>query len=92
MGTSRADIEQWFDEGVARGYAFMLVVTDTFDYEDYPIYAKSVEDVHEKFQQYQNLEKMSKVTEVYDLRSDKGMQLNERRAWHLPQSPRVAHR
>lgn len=48
----------------------MIVVCDTFDWEDYPRhYVMPTEDVHKKFASY-NGSNMQKVMEVYALQKD----------------------
>ena len=84
--TTKTQIETWFDDGVARGATHMMVVCDTFDFEDFPVYVSSTEDFHEKYQAERD-KRMQKIMEVYDLRADKGSQMKEVRAWHL-QKPR----
>lgn len=79
-------ISQWFDEGKATGDAYMLIVTDTFDYEDYPSYASSEETARAQVKQYANAP-MSQVMEVYDLKADKWAQMISVRAWTLPDEP-----
>lgn len=81
-GTSRATIEQWFREGHDQSYSYMIVACDQFDYGDYPVYTQTpmVEHiVEELFEQ-----DLTDVHEVYDLDMDMDDQLNEMRAWHLP--------
>lgn len=48
MAATRADIEGWFDSGVAQGATHMIVKCDTFDWSDYPVYVTPDEDVHER--------------------------------------------
>ena len=38
MAASRGDLKRWFEEGVEEGASHMIVVCDTFDYEDYPVF------------------------------------------------------
>lgn len=38
MGASRAEIAEWFDEGVRMGMQHMLVICDTWDWNDFPLY------------------------------------------------------
>lgn len=82
MGTTKEDIGTWFDEGVQQGATHMIVVCDTFDYEDYPVYVKPGEDVREKYEQY-NGKNMQRVMEVYSLKKSKESQLDERRVFHF---------
>lgn len=86
MGTTREDISGWFDRGVSEGARYMLVVCDSFHYEDYPVFAKTDDECLEA---YRAPGEMQRVMEVYDLRSDKAEQMAERRAMHLP--PNVKH-
>ncbi len=45
MTISRADIKRWFRNGKKNGATHMIVVCDTFDYEDYPVYVEKGESV-----------------------------------------------
>lgn len=83
MGTSREQIAAWFDRGVQQGAAYMIVVCDTFDYDDYPAYVKPAEDVHEQVEHYRNAS-MQRVMEVYDLSANMAEQLAENRCFRLP--------
>ncbi len=74
MGTSVEDLSEWFDRGVEQGATHMIVVCDTFDYEDYPVYVKKGEDVRSVYNHY-NGPNMQKVMEVYSLSQDKEKQL-----------------
>lgn len=63
MSTSFKEIKEWFNEGKKKGYKYMTVKCDTFDYEDYPVYSYSFPDCpHE--------ENMQRVHEIYDLEKD----------------------
>lgn len=83
MTTTRQDISDWFDDGKEQNADFMIVVCDTFDWEDYPVYC-----TNNNFEQkYKNCSRnMQKVMEVYDLSLDKESQLSEYRANHPPKS------
>jgi hypothetical protein len=59
----------------------MIVVCDTFDYEDYPVYVKPGEDVHKIASGYDRVN-MQKVMEVYNLSMDRETQLNQHRAFN----------
>ena len=54
MGTTAEDIGRWFDEGVEEGATHMIVVCDTYDYEDYPVFVKKGQDVRKVYQGYLN--------------------------------------
>jgi hypothetical protein len=66
MGTTKQDLHRWFKEGVEQKATHMIVVCDTFDYEDYPVYVAKGEDVKAREQEYRGKD-MQKVMEVYDL-------------------------
>ena len=82
MATSKTDISQWFDKGRTDGEDFMIIVCDTYDWEDYPIYTKTAEfsDTYEHY----NGRSMQKIMEVYNLALDKQVQLGEISAFHYP--------
>ena len=78
--TSKADIEAWFNRGVNQGSTHMIVMVDTFDYEDYPVFVNSEEEAH---QRCANPGNMQRVMEVYNLSSSKEDQLNEVRSFNF---------
>lgn len=51
----------------------MIVVCDTYDYEDYPVYC-SKEDFKEKFMSHNGVN-MQRIMEVYDLEEPKEKQM-----------------
>ena len=64
---TKAEIAQWFEQGKKNSEnTHMIVVCDTFNYEDYPVYVKNGESV-QKIEDQCNRESMQKVMEVYDL-------------------------
>ncbi len=67
------ELMAWFQEGVEKKATHMIVVVDTFDYEDYPAYVMEGEDVREREKQFQG--NMQRVMEVYDLRKDMESQM-----------------
>lgn len=83
MAATRQDIEGWFDRGVAQRARHMLVVCDSFDYDDYPVFTTTDADC---LFWYKNPGEMQRVMEVYDLRADKAEQMNERRTMRLPEA------
>jgi len=46
--TSRPEISQWFDDGVAKGATHMIVACDCYSWDDYPSYVMPGEDPKEK--------------------------------------------
>jgi hypothetical protein len=83
MAATRQDIEGWFDRGVKQKSRHMIVVCDSFDYDDYPVFTTTDDEC---LQRYKNPGEMQRVREVYDLRADKAEQMNERRAMRLPEA------
>ncbi len=75
--TTRTDIQEWL-ERADEGSTHMLVVVDTFDYDNYPVYTK---DVQGSIRHYQNAS-MQRIMEVYDLSMDIDKQLDAHRAWN----------
>ena len=80
--TTRQEISDWFDNGVRGHASHMLVVCDTFDWEDYPVYvhkSANAKDVwiktHDK--------NMQKVMEVYNLSLPKKEQLDQERTMNF---------
>lgn len=64
--TSRAEIKEWFEEAEQEGATHMIVVCDTFDYEDYPVFVMEGEDPREAADKYDN-KNMQKIMEVYSI-------------------------
>lgn len=67
MGITRRDLEEWYNRGVEDKKAYMIVVCDTFDYEDFPVYLGAGESVNAEVSKRSNASQMSRVMEVYDL-------------------------
>jgi len=82
MGTSKEDIRNWIKSGQEQGATHVIVVCDTFDWEDYPVYVMPTEDVHKKFADYNGLN-MQKVMEVYNLSKDIDKQVSQNRAFEF---------
>lgn len=80
MAASRQDIERWFENGVALGAGYMLVICDTFDHSDYPVYCATEDDARTRMK---TPGEMQRLMECYDLSADKTEQMNQRRAMAL---------
>lgn len=78
MGTTKQEISEWFDSGVAEEATHMIVVCDTFDHEDYPVFVSPEEDVHKRAKEFDGKE-MQRIMEVYNLKMDKEEQLGRHR-------------
>lgn len=84
--TTKQEISDWFDRGRAQGAKHMLVVCDTFDYDDYPVYTHSDDEC---LKRYTSPGHMQRVMEVYDLAAPKAEQMDAKRVFRLP-SPGAA--
>ena len=80
MAASKLDIIGWFDRGVDQGATHMIVVCDTYDWEDYPVYVSPDQDVHKIEKGYRG--NMQKVMEVYKLSLDRDTQMRQHRAFN----------
>lgn len=61
----------------------MMVVCDTFSYDDYPVYCTGPKECHEAYNRYKAGENMTKLMEVYDLRMDHEEQVCSERAMNM---------
>lgn len=76
-------IKRWLDHGrKQKDITHLVVVCDTFDYEDYPVYVSKKESVEEIVAKYHG-PNMQKVMEVYSYRRNLEKQMAETRAYHL---------
>lgn len=81
--TTKNDIREWLNSRFRPENAtHMIVVCDTFDYEDYPVFVKDDEDIQDKIKKYDRVN-MQKIMEIYDLRIDIEEQLNQRVSWNI---------
>lgn len=77
MSTTRDDLREWFKEGLDKDATHMLIVCDTFSYEDYPCFVSSDQDLKKVETKYDN-KNMQKVMEIYNLNMDMEEQLNNK--------------
>ena len=82
MGTSTQEIRNWFNQGTRIGATHMIVVCDTFDYEDYPAYVMLDDDVHTMHDEIDG-KNMQKVMEVYNLSMNREEQLSQHRVFNF---------
>jgi hypothetical protein len=73
---TRQDVREAFLRG-KEDYDFMLIVCDTFDYEDYPVFCMESE-YSERFNHYDG-KNMQKIMESYNLKMDMEAQLGRSR-------------
>ena len=65
--TTKEHIQDWLKEGRRLKKTHLIVVCDTFDWEDYPVFVGMKENVHEIEARYNS--NMQKVMEVYRIES-----------------------
>jgi len=85
MKTTPAVLKAWFDEGVEKGATHMIVMCDTFDYEDYPKYVYPGEEFWDVFDKCRG-EAMQRAMEVYSISMGWEAQA-EGRAYNTPPTP-----
>lgn len=80
MAATKDDLRHWFKAAKASGFAYMVIMCDTFDWSDYPACYMSQAEAQSRVN---NPGPGYKVMEVYDLSMNMEAQLSEYRAWHL---------
>jgi hypothetical protein len=80
MAATKSDIKNWI-ERADKNATHMIVVCDTYDYDDYPVYVESHQNAREVADEF-NKKSMQRVMEVYNLKMDIEPQLNEHRAFN----------
>jgi len=70
MATTHEDVERWKAEGFRRGATHVVVVCDSFSYEDYPVYVGPHENVATVRAKYdnKNMQRIMKVIELHAAR------------------------
>lgn len=79
MAANRNTIEGWIKQGQDNKSTHVIIVCDTYDYDDYPVFVSTEQDVREVIK---NLGSMQRVVEVYNLALPVDTQLAECRAYH----------
>ena len=82
MAATKDEIREWVERGVKIGATHVIILCDTWDWDDFPSYVEQGESVRNKVMQYQAANDL-RVMEVYNLSMDIEYQLDEYRAWHL---------
>lgn len=84
MSVTQQDIDSWFDRGVSENATHMIIVCDTFSWDDYPVYIYAGEDFYSQYDRFTNGKNMQKVMEVYDLSMSKESQSGWQRVHNVP--------
>lgn len=81
MAAQLADLKRWFETAEEVKATHMIVVCDTYDWEDYPVYVNPGEDPRKIAEQYSG-KNMQKVMECYKISLGWESQSKEFRANH----------
>lgn len=76
------DIRKWFENGNIDNNTHMIVVCDTFDWDDYPVYVSCNENVRKRYNQIHGVN-MQIVMEVYSYSISIEEQLNQIRCFNF---------
>lgn len=82
MSTTKQMIKTWLERAIDNGATHLIVVCDTFEYEDYPVNVLPADLVDDVIKKYDG-KNMQKVMEVYNLNQNVDEQLDENRVWNL---------
>lgn len=82
MAANREDIERWLEAARQENATHVIIVCDTYDWDDYPVDVYAGQDVR-KIESHYNGKNMQKVMEVYSLTGKHSIeeQLNTHRAF-----------
>lgn len=80
--TTKEEIRSWLERGKREGATHVIVVCDSFDYEDYPVMVKPGGKSCREVEAEYSGKNMQRVMEVYSLSLDFESQLREHRAFH----------
>ena len=82
MAANLEDIKGWISRGKAEHQDFLIVMCDTYDYDDYPVFVKgSQEECQKEYNALSRGGNMQTVMEVYDIGADIAPQLTKKRAF-----------
>lgn len=83
MAASKEDIRRWLQSAKQNAKnTHVVIVTDTWDYDDYPVNVSSDEKVQDVIANYRG-KSMQSVMEVYNLSLDIEEQLFQHRVWNI---------
>ena len=79
MATTINRLKDWFLVGQEKEASHMIIVCNTFDWEDFPVYVMKDQNARDICKKY-NTHEQSKVMEVYNINKDIESQLSKHRA------------
>lgn len=68
MKTTIEEIKEWIKRGKKEKATHLIVVCDTFEYEDYPVYVYEKDDYNEIRNKYDG-NNMQRIMQIYDLKN-----------------------
>lgn len=80
MAATREDIRGWIERGQKQGATHLIVVCDTWDWDDFPVFVQPSQNVREV--EKGHMGNMERVMEVYNLSKDIEEQLNQDRSFN----------
>ena len=86
MATSVADLQAMFKRGVHKNSKYMIIICDTYDWEDYPFYVGADDDFWKIYDEH-NGKNMQKIMEGYG--NADGRTCTQHSSSLIPLSPRM---
>jgi len=64
--TTQNEVNQWVERGRKNGATHLIVVCDTFDYEDYPVFVMPGDNLKIVIKKYsgKNMQKIMEIIEI----------------------------
>lgn len=87
MSATRQNLEKWYSRGKEQKSEYLIVVCDTFSYEDYPVFS-SKENFKEKFRNHDGFN-MQKIIGVFDLSADLDEQIEQKQVFNCPEGFKI---
>jgi len=87
MPATKNNLIKWFQIGVKNNQSYMIIECDTYNFDDFPIYTNSLEEFEEEYKKVSS--RRNQIMEVYDLKIDMNLQMNEDRSFHYPEGFKV---
>lgn len=79
MATTINRLKDWFLVGQEKEASHMIIVCNTFDWEDFPVYVMKNQNARDIYRKY-SVDTERKVMEVYNINKDIESQLSKHRA------------
>lgn len=80
--TTKNEIYEWLKDAKKKKATHVLILCDSFDYEDYPVYVFKGQNVRDVIKEKCKADNMQRLMEVYNLSMDIEKQLKEHRSFN----------